>query len=98
VNLASSQIFTLHNPFDSTDYIQGYCDMETIRINTKIASNGHLKLDVPTPLREGDVEVTLIIESKNRSTAKYSFSDRSGKLKWNGNALEIQRELRDEWQ
>jgi len=72
--------------------------METIKINTTIKSDGHLKLDIPTTLMEGDVEVILILESKNRSEKKYNFSDLSGKLKWNGNALDIQRKQRDEWQ
>ena len=72
--------------------------METLRINTTINSDGHLKIDIPTPLKEGDVEVILIIESKTKSVKKYDFSDLTGKLKWNGNALDTQKALRNEWE
>ena len=34
--------------------------METIKLSTTIQSDGHLKIDIPTPLDEGDVEVILI--------------------------------------
>ncbi len=71
--------------------------MDTIRINTKINADGHLKIDIPTLMIEGDVEVILIIESKKKMTHKYTFSDISGKLKWNGNPMDTQRLLRDEW-
>ena len=72
--------------------------METIKISTTINPDGHLKLDIPTPLDEGEVDVILIIESKSIRTNKYNFQDIAGKLKWNGNAIEEQRKLRDEWQ
>jgi len=72
--------------------------METIKISTTISPNGHLKLDIPTPLDEGEVDVILIIKSKSIRAKKYSFQDIAGKLKWNGNAIEEQRKLRDEWQ
>jgi hypothetical protein len=71
--------------------------METIKISTTIQSDGHLKLDIPTPLKEGDVEVILIIESRERRGRTYDFSDIAGKLKWNGDAVDEQRKLRNEW-
>lgn len=71
--------------------------METLRINTIIKRGGHLQIDIPTRLQEGDVEVVLIIESKNKPENKYDFSDLAGKLKWPGDALETQKALRDEW-
>lgn len=71
--------------------------METLKVNTTINHDGHLKIDVPTTLKEGNVEVILIIESKNSIRTKYDFSDIAGKLSWNGNALETQKALRNEW-
>ncbi len=35
--------------------------------------------------------------SENEQTAKYNFSDIAGKLTWRGDAVAIQREMRDEW-
>ncbi|MBN2401622.1 MAG: hypothetical protein JXN64_04410 [Spirochaetes bacterium] len=72
--------------------------MERLHIRTKINKDGHLKIDMPTSLKEGDVEVLLIIESEKNIKKKYNFSDIAGKLSWKGNALEIQKELRNEWQ
>jgi len=68
--------------------------METIKLSTTIQSDGHLKIDIPTPLDEGDVEVILIIESRERQSKKYDFSDIAGRLHWNGDAVEEQRKLR----
>lgn len=72
--------------------------MERLHIRTKINKDGHLKIDMPTSLKEGDVEVLLIIESEKNIKKKYNFSDIAGQLSWKGNALEIQKELRNEWQ
>jgi len=38
--------------------------METLRINTAIKPDRHLKIDITSQLKEGGVEVILIIESK----------------------------------
>jgi len=72
--------------------------METIRIDTVIKNGGHLKIDIPTPLEEGEVEVILVIQRKNSPAAGYDFSDIAGKLQWDGNAVDIQRALRNEWE
>ncbi|MBN2041271.1 MAG: hypothetical protein JW864_14615 [Spirochaetes bacterium] len=71
--------------------------MKTLRIKTNIQKDGHLKIDIPTSLKEGDVEVLLVIETPDSLKNKYSFSDLAGKLKWNGDALAVQKELRNEW-
>lgn len=34
---------------------------------------------------------------KNTTQAKYNFSELPGKWTWSGDALNIQRQLRDEW-
>ena len=36
------------------------------------------------------------LEEKQKKGA-YDFSELAGKLKWSGNAVKAQRELRDEW-
>ena len=69
--------------------------MEKLRFRTKIHKDGHLKIDMPTSLKKGEVEVMLIIESDKKGKNKYNFSDIAGKLSWEGNALEVQKELRD---
>jgi hypothetical protein len=33
----------------------------------------------------------------NASQSKYDFSDLAGRLTWRGNAVAVQKELRDEW-
>lgn len=71
--------------------------MKTLRIKTNIQKDGHLKIDVPTSLKEGDVEVLLVIETPTNLKNKYSFSDLAGKLNWKGDALAVQKELRNEW-
>jgi hypothetical protein len=71
--------------------------METIRIDTVIKDDGYLKIDIPTPLKEGEVEVILVIQKKEPHVSEYDFSDIAGKLQWNGNAEEMQRALRNEW-
>ena len=71
--------------------------METLKISTTIKADGHLKIDIPTSLHEGEVDVTLIIENRHKPSPKYNFSDLAGKLKWNGNALETQTAIRNEW-
>ncbi len=72
--------------------------MKTIRLNTVIKNDGHLKIDIPTPLEEGEVEVVLVIQRKSKPSSGYDFSDIAGKLKWDGNAVDTQRILRSEWE
>lgn len=83
--------------------------MITISLNQKTKKNGHLVLDVPTSLKEKDVEVLLVIEEKNnvipatadkenKKRSKYDFSNLYGKLEWKGDALAEQKKLRSEWQ
>ena len=71
--------------------------METIRLIKKTGKDGHLKLNIPTSMRESEVEILLVIEKKGESAQRYDFSDLSGRLKWKGDAVKVQREMRDEW-
>ncbi|NJP08941.1 MAG: hypothetical protein HC866_05175 [Leptolyngbyaceae cyanobacterium RU_5_1] len=72
--------------------------METFTLTGAIDSDGHLRLDVPTQLASGAVELVLVIHPKVQETIskRYDFSDLAGKLNWQGNAVEEQRMLRDE--
>lgn len=69
--------------------------METLKLTTTIDPDGHLRLDVPTNLPAGEVELVIVL-SKPRQV-RYDFSDLVGKLAWKGDALAAQRALRDEW-
>jgi hypothetical protein len=69
--------------------------METLKITTRIDPDGHLRLDVPTSLPAGEVELVIVLNTPQR--VHYDFSDLVGKLTWRGDALATQRNLRDEW-
>jgi len=72
--------------------------MEVLKVIGKVDSDGHLKLDLTTDLPEGKVDLVLVISSIYKDEKrKYDFSDLAGKLSWHGDALAIQRELRNEW-
>ncbi len=74
--------------------------MQVLTLIGKIESDGHLRLDVPTELPSGEVEITLVINPNLQRTPehkKYDFSDLAGKLAWQGDAVTTQRSLRDEW-
>lgn len=82
--------------------------MITISLKQKTKKNGHLVLDVPTSLKEKDVEVLLVIQEENnvspatpdkekKKKSKYDFSNLYGKLEWKGDALAEQKKLRSEW-
>ena len=61
--------------------------------------NGKLKgAEVGKLPSHAHVLITLLgsLEEKQKEGA-YNFSELAGKLKWGGNAVKAQRELRDEW-
>ncbi|MEZ4605431.1 MAG: hypothetical protein R2880_10915 [Deinococcales bacterium] len=69
--------------------------MQTLKLQASIDADGHLRLDIPTDFPEGRVEIVIVVQQVE--TSNYDFSDLVGKLKWQGDAVEIQRKLRDEW-
>jgi hypothetical protein len=74
--------------------------MEVLKLTTTLDALGHLHLDIPTQLASGQVDVVLILNPTPANTAQvscYDFSDLAGQLQWQGDAVSVQRMLRDEW-
>ena len=73
--------------------------METQTLIGKIDADGYLRLNVPTHLPPGEVELVLVINpaSTTATSQNYNFSDLAGTLQWQGDAIAMQRALRDEW-
>jgi len=73
--------------------------MQAVRIRSRIEDDGHLKVNIPTFLPKGDVDVVIVLvpSLRERSNRKCHFSDLAGKLQWDGDAVDEQRKLRDEW-
>jgi len=60
--------------------------------------NGQLKgVDLKQLPSHAHVLITLLTTPTKKQTNKYNFSDIAGKLQWQGDALKVQRELRNEW-
>lgn len=68
--------------------------MQTLKLKSQVDKDGHLRLDVPTDLPAGEVELVLVIAP---ARVGYDFSDLAGGLRWQGDAVKEQRKLRDEW-
>ncbi|MCC5638221.1 hypothetical protein LC593_20765 [Nostoc sp. CHAB 5844] len=59
-----------------------------------------MHLDIPTQLSPGEVNIVLVLSpvtSDSTQKSNYDFSDLAGKLVWQGDALAMQKVLRDEW-
>jgi|SaaInl8_200m_RNA_FD_contig_31_1231472_length_535_multi_5_in_0_out_0_1 hypothetical protein len=72
--------------------------MKAVRQIKKIAGN-KLFLNIPKDFQQEQVEVIILpYYSKKQNKTKYDFSSFAGKLKWKGNAVKQQREIRNEWE
>ncbi len=72
--------------------------MEVLELTTTINASGRLHIDIPTRLVPGgEVQVVLVLHPAAASRQHYDFSDLAGQLLWKGDALTMQRSLRDEW-
>jgi hypothetical protein len=71
--------------------------MQTLKLDTEIAADGHLRLDVETQLPPGKAEVVIVASPSGNGGHRYDFSDLAGRLHWQGDAVAEQRRLRDEW-
>ncbi len=70
--------------------------MEAIKAIAKRTKTGKYKIDLPAAITENEVEVILQIVTPilkiNKTTADFA-----GKMKWKGDAIAYQKEIRDEW-
>jgi hypothetical protein len=73
--------------------------MEVIKLTTEIDDTGKLNINLPTNLAAGKVDLIVIVNPVPQKEEKqniYNF-DLSEKLSWQGDAVETQRKLRNEW-
>ncbi len=62
--------------------------------------NRRVTVDIPPEYPQGLYEVVLLpVETggETGSVSRYDFSDLAGRLKWKGDAVAVQRTLRNEW-
>jgi hypothetical protein len=74
--------------------------MNMLKTQGVIDEQGRLRLDVPTHLPPGPVDVVMVIQpapERSSEARTYDFSNLTGRLEWRGDALAAQRELRNEW-
>jgi hypothetical protein len=72
--------------------------MEVLKLTTTIDTSGQLHLDLQTHLSAGTVDVVVVLNASAESQPqRYNFSDLAGQLTWQGDAVTMQRMLRDEW-
>ena len=74
--------------------------MEVLKLTTTIDESGYLNLNIPTQLAAGEVNIVVVlnpVSSEGQQKSSYDFSELVGRLTWQGDALLMQRTLRDEW-
>jgi hypothetical protein len=72
--------------------------VQVLRTKGEIGADGHLRVDVPMELPAGTIELVMVLgRALPSSGVKYDFSELAGKLQWQGDAVQQQRILRDEW-
>lgn len=74
--------------------------MEVLKLTTKTDESGYLNLNIPTQLTAVEVNVVVVLSPVSvaeKQKLKYDFSDLVGRLTWEGDAVAMQRTLRDEW-
>lgn len=72
--------------------------MKTIQISAKTDTDGHLRIDMPLAHPAMDVSLIVVMGEIPSPKGRYDCSDLVGKLKWRGDAVKVQRHLRDEWE
>lgn len=72
--------------------------MEVLKLTTTIDASGQLHLNLQTHLSPGVVDVVVVLNvSAEKQPQRYNFSDLAGRLNWQGDAVTMQRILRNEW-
>jgi hypothetical protein len=70
--------------------------MEAIKAIAKRTKTGKYKIDLPSSITEEEVEVMVQVLQPTLKIKK-TTADFAGKMKWKGDALAYQKEIRDEW-
>ena len=68
--------------------------MEAIKAIAKRTKTGKYKIDLPDNITADEVEVMLQII---KPQVKKTTADFAGKMKWKGDPLAYQKEIRNEW-
>lgn len=74
--------------------------MEVLKLTTKTDESGYLNLNILTQLTAAEVNVVVVVNlvsAAEKQKLKYDFSDLVGRLTWEGDAVAMQRTLRNEW-
>lgn len=74
--------------------------MEVLKLTNKIDESGYLNLNIPTQLAAVEVNIVVVlnpVSSESKQQPSYDLSDLVGRLTWQGDAVAMQRNLRDEW-
>ena len=74
--------------------------MEVLKLITTIDKSGYLSINIPTKLAAGLVNIVVVLNPVSlevKPHPRYNFYDLVGRLSWRGDAVAIQRNLRDEW-
>jgi heterodisulfide reductase subunit B len=70
--------------------------MEAIKAIAKRTKSGKYKIDLPITNIAEEIEMLVIVE-KVKEKSKKTLADFAGKMKWKGDAVAYQKEIRDEW-
>jgi hypothetical protein len=72
--------------------------MQVVKAKGEVGRDGRLRLDVPVELPAGTVELVQVVDvSPQPNGSNYNLTGVVGRLQWQGDAVEEQRKLRDEW-
>jgi hypothetical protein len=56
--------------------------METVRLRSNIGNDGHLRVDIPTALPKGEVDIVIVLVPSAEYKDKHHVSGRPGKVGW----------------
>ena len=74
--------------------------MDVVKLTANTDEDGCLNLKIPTQMAGTKVNVVIVVNpvsSVEPPQRNYDFSDLVGQLVWRGDAVTVQRDLRDEW-
>ncbi len=74
--------------------------MEVVKLISEVDQAGYLHLNIPTQLAAGLVNIVVVVNPvvpEVTAKPRYDFSDLVGRLTWQGDAVAMQRTIRDEW-